>query len=256
MRFTAWENHEHNSSHTGSLTLKTFALSAVVAYLGLALSAFVYVPFGESVMEVVHGWMFGTFGRGGGGGGDGAWNWNMIVDASAGTATHGKDGRWDINTPNARQKLNPSRLQEQMFAYTVTNQVTGTFFEVGMPFILRALESFWGRARGRGLKPKRSSGVIGGKKKRVVFEDELRSMRVASGSGSGSVEHEAAGDGEKEREEREFLEVVRSEAALPAYGLFEDYSEMVTQFGYVALWSGIWPLAPGESFPQVPSPCC
>jgi len=36
---------------------------------------------------------------------------------------------------------------------------------------------------------------------------------------------------------------VRREAALPEYDLFQDYSEMVTQFGYVAVWSAIWPLA-------------
>ena len=42
--FTDWENHEHQSTHDASLTLKTFSLSAIVAYLGLALSAFVYVP--------------------------------------------------------------------------------------------------------------------------------------------------------------------------------------------------------------------
>jgi len=44
-------------------------------------------------------------------------------------------------------------------------------------------------------------------------------------------------------EEREFLDRVRREAALPEYDLFQDYSEMVTQFGYVAVWSAIWPLA-------------
>ena len=36
--------------YTLSLTLKTSALSALVAYLGLALTAFVYVPFGKGVV--------------------------------------------------------------------------------------------------------------------------------------------------------------------------------------------------------------
>ena len=43
-----------------------------------------------------------------------------------------------------------------------------------------------------------------------------------------------------------FLDKVRAEAALPEYDLFVDYSEMATQFGYVAVWSTIWPLASGE----------
>src|SRR5713226_3604465 len=39
-KLTQWENHKHQSSFDSSLTIKTFALSSVVAYLGLALSRF------------------------------------------------------------------------------------------------------------------------------------------------------------------------------------------------------------------------
>jgi len=49
-------------------------------------------------------------------------------------------------------------------------------------------------------------------------------------------------------EERAFLDRVREEAALPEYDLFVDYSEMVVQFGYVVLWSTIWPLAGAMAF--------
>jgi hypothetical protein len=49
-------------------------------------------------------------------------------------------------------------------------------------------------------------------------------------------------------EERAFLDSVREEAALPEYDLFVDYSEMVVQFGYVVLWSTIWPLAGAMAF--------
>ncbi|KAG5734689.1 hypothetical protein E4T56_gene7763, partial [Termitomyces sp. T112] len=61
-----------------------------------------------------------------------------------------------------------------------------------------------------------------GVKKRVVFEDEKEKGGLI---------------------EREFLDAVREEVALPEYETFQDYSEMVTQFGYVAVWSSIWPLA-------------
>ncbi|KAK7031750.1 calcium-activated chloride channel-domain-containing protein [Favolaschia claudopus] len=210
-RLTAWENHAHQSSHSASLTVKTFALSALVAYMGLALSAFVYVPFGEGIMRMVQVWLFkGSTG----------------VDAAAealnatqplNTTLHTK-GFWDVDTSVAGQKLNAGRLKDQMFAYTVTNQIVNTFVEIGLPYILRGVES---------LRAKKSNGNGNGKgdkgKKRVVFEDEK----------------EKGGE-----EEREFLEQVRKEAALPEYELFDDYSEMVTQFGYVALWSTIWPLAP------------
>ncbi|EEB86913.1 hypothetical protein MPER_15968, partial [Moniliophthora perniciosa FA553] len=38
------------------------------------------------------------------------------------------------------------------------------------------------------------------------------------------------------------------ELSLPPYDIFLDFREMVIQFGYVALWSTIWPLAPLMAF--------
>ncbi|KAF9236909.1 calcium-activated chloride channel-domain-containing protein [Melanogaster broomeanus] len=233
-RHTDWENHAHQSSHASSLSNKVFTLSAINAYLGLALSAFVYVPFGEGVMHLVQHHLFSwgahtraaavlerlnlhlndtlKFGFGGGG----------EVKAAVGkVAAH---SLFEADRANARQKLNPSRLQEQMFAFTVTNQMVNNFQEIGLPYVLRAIESF--RA-GKGLR--NGNGKSIGKKKRVAFDDET----VGQGQ-----------DDARKREEREFLETVRSEVSLPEYEVFEDYSEMVTQFGYVALWSTIWPLAP------------
>ena len=58
MRFTNWEQHSHQSTHDASLTIKTFSLAALVSYGGLALSAFVYVPFGEEVMSFVQLYLF------------------------------------------------------------------------------------------------------------------------------------------------------------------------------------------------------
>ncbi|KIJ58790.1 hypothetical protein HYDPIDRAFT_33800 [Hydnomerulius pinastri MD-312] len=203
-RFTSWENHAHQSSHANSLSTKVFTLSAMNAYLGLAPSAFVYVPFGGSVMHFVHYPMFFS----------GAHHAAAILERSNinlnETVKFGSgDGRgekvvkkvtahslFEANRTNARRKLNPSRPQEQMFAFTVTSQVE--------------------RKRERR------------KKKRVAFEDEPTDQ----------------GQVVRTKEEGEFLETVRSEVSLPEYEVFEDYGEMVTQFGYVALWSTIWPLAP------------
>ncbi|KAG1817721.1 calcium-activated chloride channel-domain-containing protein [Suillus subaureus] len=224
--FTDWENHEHQSKHSWSLSLKVFTLSAVNAYLGLALSAFVYVPFGESVMHFVQSHLF-TDGRRALAFLD---RFNINFNATSHLGARGGDGKkisavglslWEWDRKNARRKLNSSRLQEQMFAFSVTNQVVDTFTAIGLPYILRAVESF---RNGKGFR--NGNGKVHGKKKRVAFDDE-------------PVGHDVHG-----REEREFLERVRSEVALPEYDVFTDYSEMVTQFGYVALWSTIWPLAP------------
>jgi hypothetical protein len=125
----------------------------------------------------------------------------------------------------ARAMLSRERLQKQMFAYTVTNQATTSFLEIGLPFLMRAFSSIRSGKR----RPSLSSSSAGSsKKKRVGFEDEKNGAA---------------------RDEREFLERVRKEVSLPQYDLHDDYDEMVSQFGYVALWSTIWPLAPRTSSP-------
>ncbi|EPQ56716.1 DUF590-domain-containing protein [Gloeophyllum trabeum ATCC 11539] len=224
VRLTNWENHAHQSSYNRSLTLKTFSLSAIVAYLGLALSAFIYVPFGETVMQNVQ--MFleksdvvqGT----------GFLASLALTPGVNATKVVGDEGKrfWVMDTQSARRKLNPSRLQNQMYAYTVTNQIINFFLENVLPFAMRAVDSVRnGRPVWDAFTTSASSVGRKGKspKKRVVFEDESR------------------GEG---KDEREFLEEVRREVALPEYEVFGDFSEMVTQFGYVVLWSSIWPLAP------------
>lgn len=200
--------------------------------MSLGLSAFVYVPFGEGVMRYVQSWLFSGAVRSKSHSGLTA----RIIAVLNGTtfdssvATDGfaqekfvpgpSGGLWDMDIGRARQKLNPARLRDQMFAYTVTNQIVNSFTEVGLPYIMRFISTF----RNGKSAPKPSSPT-GEPKKRVVFEDE------------------------KERggmEERVFLDKVREEVSLPEYDLFADYSEMVIQFGYVVLWSTIWPLAGGE----------
>jgi len=185
---TNWENHSRQTSYDYSLTIKTFTLSALVAYSGLALSAFVYIPFHQQVMTLVH-------------------------DAVFSNSFHKTDGFMETNILKAQSKVNPNRLQDQMFAFTVTNQIINFFVEVVLPVVLRKAHD----VKANGFQ---------GKKKRVGFDDQL--------------------DGP--REEREFLDNVRHEVALPAYSIFGDYNEMATQFGYVAMWSTIWPLAPLMAF--------
>ena len=132
------------------------------------------------------------------------------------------------DTKAARAKLSRSRLEKEMFAYTVTNQATNFFLEVGFPFLTRAFDS----VRSGKRRPSLSGLNVGNsKKKRVGFEDEKNGAA---------------------RDEREFLERVRREVSLPQYDLFEDYNEMVSQFGYIALWSTIWPLAPCKSSTPLP----
>lgn len=203
--------------------------------MSLGLSAFVYVPFGEGLMRYVQNSLFSGSVKSGSRSGFGAKIIGILngttADSAAGFASEklanvgaSKSNVWDRDMGSARQKLNPTRLRDQMFAYTVTNQIVNSFTEVGLPYIMRFVSAFRHRHEKNNSKPGSPSGEP---KKRVVFEDE------------------------KERggmEERVFLDSVREEVALPEYDLFADYSEMVIQFGYVALWSTIWPLAGGEFY--------
>lgn len=223
VRFTSWENHFHQSSYNTSLTLKTFALSAIVAYMPLGLSAFVYVPFGEGVMRYVQHGLFALKLKYGGNLMSGVLSLlNVTTVATDGTKAatrfilNGNAGIWDVDANSARQKLKPARLQDQMFAYTVTNQIMDTFQEIGLPFVMRFAIKLWNG------KLWHKSDLIEKEPTKTNVDENQNNM------------HEG------------YLEKVREEVGLPEYDLFGDYSEMVIQFGYVALWSTIWPLAPGE----------
>ena len=213
-RLTQWENHKHQSAFDASFTTKTFALSSIVAYLGLALSAFVYVPFGETAIHQVQRFL--------------SLNSSAAFSVTTPSTLTGEAAKADhtffVSDQNAaRAKLDRSRLEDQMFAYTVTNQATDFFTEIGLPFLTRAFTLV---RSGKYRSSLFGMGMGAPKKKRVGFEDDKNGAA---------------------RDEREFLERVRREVSLPQYELFGDYNEMVTQFGYVALWSTIWPLAPGPS---------
>ena len=119
-RLVRWENHPTYTSASRSLTAKTFALNATVAFLGLYLSAYLYLPFGPYLMSYIHNILSPDQGE--------------VVIKSDGVNTSIRTR----NHPGAhRDKINASRLKSQVFAYTVTNQVINTFLEVGLPFILR-----------------------------------------------------------------------------------------------------------------------
>jgi anoctamin-10 len=176
-------------------------------------------------MQLVQVEVFGTDGGGWLGGINGTW----IGGRGAGVVNEKRaaQGVWLTDVSHARRKLNPSRLQDQMFAYTVTNQIINTFTEIGLPYILRFIGSV---RNGKGGNGARGGG---GKKKRVGFEDEVVGRQQQEGGDSPSkgagvgAEKVGVENDKEEKEDREFLERVRSEVALPPYDLF----------GITARWS-------------------
>ena len=103
-------------------------------------------------------------------------------------------------------RTNSARLSGQMFYFVVTAQVINFLTEVVVPYVKRAAAK----------KVKKVASEITGNQGAVQIKDDPQ---------------EAA-----------FLKRVRNEAELPDYDVTVDYREMIIQFGYLSLFSVVWPL--------------
>ncbi|KAK5715079.1 hypothetical protein LTR15_010495 [Elasticomyces elasticus] len=108
--------------------------------------------------------------------------------------------------------INPARLRKQVIYFTVTAQIVGFATEIVVPYAKR--QGFLKYRQMQSARAQKSSGL----------------------APSASVEDAP--------EEKEFLARVRSEAELDVYNVYDDLREMVVQYGYLALFSVIWPLVP------------
>lgn len=113
---TSWENHFSQRGHDWSMTVKMFALQAFVAYGALTLSAFVYIPFGQALMD--HIVSQGYFAK------------SIAEAVSSGNLQLRSDGGLQF-------EINPDRMHSQLFAVLTTSQAINAFTEIGLPFILR-----------------------------------------------------------------------------------------------------------------------
>ncbi|WVQ94169.1 hypothetical protein IAU59_001247 [Kwoniella sp. CBS 9459] len=191
-----WEDHPTPVGAEKSLTTKTFAMNGIVAYLGLFLSAYIYVPFGSVIMAHVHKRL-------------------TKQDTIRVAGTPEKAGLGPRTSAHEQKGIKAGRLKGQLFAYTVTNQVINAFLELGLPFIMRFVDD-WRAGK-------------------TTIKETLKNRGTDSPQTPPQKEEEV---------EKRFLDKVEKELALPDYSLFTDYAEMVTQFGYVTIWSIVWPLAP------------
>ncbi|RMZ10589.1 hypothetical protein D0862_03193 [Hortaea werneckii] len=110
--------------------------------------------------------------------------------------------------------INPARLRKQVIYFTVTAQIVNFAMEVIVPYL-----------------------------KRQGFT-KLKEMQSKRASKSSPDSAGAAASIQDPPEEKEFLARVRSEAELDVYDVYADLREMVVQYGYLALFSVIWPLVP------------
>ncbi|KZF21228.1 plasma membrane stress response protein-like protein [Xylona heveae TC161] len=115
-----------------------------------------------------------------------------------------------LQVPQSGFTINPDRLRKQVIYFTVTAQIVNLGMEVVLPYVKR-----------RGFNKYK----------------EIKSERAAKKGGAtpslsiNDIPEESA-----------FLTRVRNEAELDHYDVTDDLREMCIQFGYLALFSVVWPL--------------
>ena len=128
------------------------------------------------------------------------------------TARPFAESETQLQTPKAGFVINPERLRKQVIYFTVTAQAVNFAMETLLPWVKRQ-----------------------GFRKYV----EHKSASAAKSSGTRPEVHI-----EDIEEETVFLTKVRNEAELDVYDVTSDLREMVVQFGYLTLFSVVWPLTP------------
>ena len=118
--------------------------------------------------------------------------------------------------PMSQFNINPQRLPNQMFFFAVTSQIISFLTETVVPVIQRK----------------------GG--------DKVEALKASALKRSGGAQVTASAS--DHQEEKAFMSRVREEASLPDYDVTSDLREMCIQFGYLALFSVVWPLTPVSYF--------
>jgi anoctamin-10 len=121
-----------------------------------------------------------------------------------------------LMAPKVGFEINPARLRKQVIYFTTTAQIVNFLVENIVPYVKRQAFSKY---------------------------QEVKTERAAKAGGAspGATVNDHP-------EEADFLSRVRAEAELPLYDVTVDLREMVVQFGYLALFSVVWPLTPVSFF--------
>ncbi|CAD6498893.1 BgTH12-04551 [Blumeria graminis f. sp. triticale] len=181
-KLTDLENYETLETHESSMIYKDFILNFITSYLPIFLTAFVYVPFAQSLAP--------------------------RLDVFRPAVRYFIRQDEDMVSLKSEFKIDPDRLKKQIIYFTVTAQVVDFAFEVIVPYLKRKIFS---------------------KVKEVQAEKLSKS----------SSRHSLIPD---QPHESEFLARVRNEANLDPYDVTTDFREMIVQFGYLSLFSVIWPI--------------
>ncbi|RMZ87062.1 hypothetical protein DV736_g5710, partial [Chaetothyriales sp. CBS 134916] len=135
------------------------------------------------------------------------------LDILALTTAHDAEGEKTVQAAAPVSfTINRNRLKNQMIYFAVTAQVVNFAMETIVPWFTRK------------------------------GQDKFKEFQSSRAEKSGGAQPQVSDSDPPE--EREFLHRVREEATLPEYDVDTDLREMAIQFGYLALFSVIWPLTP------------
>ena len=116
-----------------------------------------------------------------------------------------------LKTSKEGFEINPARLEKQVIYFAITAQIVNFLLETVVPYVKR-----------KGFR-------------------QYQSYKADRAAKKGGADPGALND---PSEETEFLSRARSEQELTEYDVDDDLREMVVQFGYLSLFSLVWPLVP------------
>lgn len=126
------------------------------------------------------------------------------------TLLHSSFGQ--LGNGSTKFQSDPDRLRNEVIALTVTGQIASAAEELLVPYMKTRFQHWWRDYRDH----------------RDAQAGRTNSFSLRNDDPAESI----------------FLKRVRAQAILPFYDVQEDIAEMVIQFGYLALFSPVWPLVP------------
>ncbi|KAI9250932.1 calcium-activated chloride channel-domain-containing protein [Phascolomyces articulosus] len=131
----------------------------------------------------------------------------------------------ELNISHSHTKVDFNRLRGQLIYFIVTGQVIGFATEMLLPYAMNLLLP---KVKKMAHKKKKSKGK--------------NSESSSSSSSEEEVTQEENKNGIECRLDPKLLKKIYRQVDLPEYNIYTDYVEMVIQFGYVSMFSTVWPL--------------